>query len=419
MAFALLIASPVLARLRFGPRLAATLAVLGGFALLTRFEPSVLRATAMAAVAATGTAFGRPSSSRRALGLGVAAMVLVDPMLATSLGFQLSAAATAGIVLGARPIERALPGPRWLAAPLSLTIAAQLAVSPLLVATFGPLPVASLPANVLAGPAAGPVMVWGLTGGLVAGLVGGPLATALHLPTRLMLTWLEGVALGATRLPLGSLGPAHLALAAAGLALLLATRPRPTTAPPPSPGPVGRAAAGRAGAAEPSGGSRPGRPCRAFARPRRWWVVGAGWAVGAAGGGGVGGRRARRGGVAAAAGDRAGRAGRRGHGVAGAGGERARGRRPRSGGGRARRAAPRQGVGNLDAVVLRSNARSTADLVAVLRRRWPRVNVVAPPAADGRAPPPGAVALPRARRSPWATWPWPSRPTHPVTSTSA
>ncbi len=390
VAFALVIASPVLARLRFGPRLAATLAVLAGFALLTRFEPSVLRATAMAAVAATGTAFGRPSSSRRALGLGVAGMVLVDPMLATSLGFQLSAAATAGIVLGARPIEGALPGPRWLAAPLSLTIAAQLAVAPLLVAAFGALPVASLPANVLAGPVAGPVMVWGLTGGLVAGLAGGPLAGALHLPTRLMLTWLEGVALAATRLPLGSLDVAHLALAAAGLALLLAAR---SLAAPARSGsarsgepsaPSGAAALRPVSSPPPAPGSADGPDVGASGwRGRARWaravgvglvvaaLVGAAWPRPVATGPvelGIGATawRGRHASVLVVDG--------RAHAETVLGGL-------REAGGR-----------GLDVVVLRSNARSTGDLLAVLRRRWPRVHVVAPPAAGDRTPPAGARA---------------------------
>ena len=50
-----------------------------------------------------------------------------------------------------------------------MTIAAQLGVAPVLIARFGPIPLASVPANVLAVPAAGLVMSWGLTGGIVAG----------------------------------------------------------------------------------------------------------------------------------------------------------------------------------------------------------------------------------------------------------
>ena len=127
-------------------------------------------------------------------------------------------------MVGAERVERWLPGPRWLAAPLAVTLAAQAAVSPLLVATFGGVPLASVPANLLAAPAAGPVMVWGLTGGLVAGVAGGPVAQVLHLPSRVLLAWLEGVAQAAVRWPLGELRLAHL-VALAGAAALMSARP--------------------------------------------------------------------------------------------------------------------------------------------------------------------------------------------------
>ena len=81
------------------------------FAAVTRFEPSVLRATAMAALAAVGVTVGRPGSTGRLLALAVAGLVVVDPLLVHSLGFRLSVAATAGIVVLAGPLHRALPGP--------------------------------------------------------------------------------------------------------------------------------------------------------------------------------------------------------------------------------------------------------------------------------------------------------------------
>jgi competence protein ComEC len=225
VAFVMLLAAPALLRLRFGPRLVATLLVLGGFALVTRFEPSVLRATAMAAVAAGGAALGRPASTLRVLALGVTGILLVDPLLAASLGFRLSVTGAAGIVVGAARLAPVLPGPRWLALPLSVTLAAQLAVAPLLVAAFGAVPVASLPANLLALPAVGPVMVWGLTGGLVAGLTGGAMATVLHLPTRALLAWIDGVATAAARWPLGELHASHVAwLSGAALMAVAAGR---------------------------------------------------------------------------------------------------------------------------------------------------------------------------------------------------
>jgi competence protein ComEC len=229
VAFVLLLVRPLLVRLRFAPRLVAGIAVLAGFALLTRFEPSVLRATAMAGVGALGAAVGRPSSGLRRLGLAVAGLLLVDPLLVTSLGFRLSVAGAAGIIAGAGPIARVLPGPRWLAVPLGVTGAAQLAVAPLLVQAFGPVTLVSLPANLLAVPAAGPVMTWGLTAGLAAGVLGGPVAALLHLPSRLLLAWIEGVAVTAADHPLGLLGAPHVVGLLAAVALArLATHVRPT-----------------------------------------------------------------------------------------------------------------------------------------------------------------------------------------------
>ena len=111
-----------------------------------------------------GTTLGRPLTSLRVLALAVAGLVLIDPLLVRSLGFPLSVAASAGIILlGAGPAAR-LPGPGPLAELVAVTLAAQGAVAPLLVLLPGGVPLAAVPANLLAVPAAGPLMVWGLTG---------------------------------------------------------------------------------------------------------------------------------------------------------------------------------------------------------------------------------------------------------------
>src|SRR5690606_1035348 len=104
-----------------------------------------------------------------------------------SVGFTLSVGATGAIVALAEPLADALPGPRILREPLAVTVAAQLGVAPILLVTFGPMPLASLPANLLAVPAAGALMAWGITAGMLAGALGGDVATAIHLPTRLLL----------------------------------------------------------------------------------------------------------------------------------------------------------------------------------------------------------------------------------------
>ena len=212
VAFVLAITGPVLRRLGHRQRFVFVLAVLLLFATVTRFEPSVVRASVMTAVAAVAALVGTEMSSRRILGVAVAALVLVDPLIVHSVAFQLSVAASAGILLWSARVARAVPGPRWLVEALAVTSTAQLAVAPLLVWRFDGLPVASLPANLLAGPAAGPVMMWGLTGGLVAGVLPAGVAEVLHVPTRAALWWINSVASQVPLLPFGRLGAVHIAL---------------------------------------------------------------------------------------------------------------------------------------------------------------------------------------------------------------
>lgn len=205
VAYALVAFGPLLRSLRWRTRLPATLAVLGAFALVVRFEPSVLRAIAMAGVATLAAASGRPSEGSRILALAVLALVLIDPLLVRSIGFLLSVSASAAILALAPRIRLALGGPDLVAEPLSITLAAQVGTAPLLLATFGPLPVASIPANLLAVPVAGALMVWGLVAGFVAGVVPAAVAGALHLPSHAMTWWLATVADRAAALPLGSI----------------------------------------------------------------------------------------------------------------------------------------------------------------------------------------------------------------------
>ncbi|MBW3580198.1 MAG: ComEC/Rec2 family competence protein [Actinobacteria bacterium] len=219
VAFVLVLCRPALRRLGLAGRWAASLAVISFFGLLTRWEPSVLRASAMAALAVTAVGLGRPTSRGRLLALAVAAVVLLDPLLVHSVGFRLSVGASAGILVLATPLARRLPGPRWLAEAVAVTLGAQVGVAPVLVPVFGGLPVASVPANLLAVPAAGPLMAWGLTAGLAAGVVGPPADAVLHLPTSWLLAWVAGVARWAATLPLGQLGLAHLGAAGAIVAV--------------------------------------------------------------------------------------------------------------------------------------------------------------------------------------------------------
>jgi len=217
VAFLLAVASPGLRRCRPGVRWVLTVGLLAWFAALTRFEPSVLRATVMAGISATAFGLGRVGSPLRLLAYAVTLLLVVDPFLVWSVGFWLSACATAGIVLLAGRITEALPGPTWLTLPVGVSLAAQVGVAPVVWWVFGGEPVAALPANVLAEPAAAFTMTFGLPAGLVAAALPDTLAALLHGPTVLCVRWLRFVARGAAALDVPALRP----LAAAGHAVAL------------------------------------------------------------------------------------------------------------------------------------------------------------------------------------------------------
>jgi competence protein ComEC len=156
--------------------------VLGLFAVVTRWEPSVLRATVMAALTLGAFVFGRRADPLHGLGLAMIALLAFDPFLLWGVGFQLSCAATAGILLLGPQVARRLDRwPRTLAQGAAVTIAAQAAVLPLLVVHFRRLSLAGIPANLAVLPLVPPAMLLGLAGGLVALVSPAAAGPLLHL----------------------------------------------------------------------------------------------------------------------------------------------------------------------------------------------------------------------------------------------
>jgi len=229
VAFTLGLIAPLLRRAPRGLRLAATLATLFVFGAMTRWEPSVLRACAMAACAVVAVHVGRPARATRVLALAVGGLLLLDPFLVHSVGFQLSCGASLGIALLAAPIASTLRGPAWFRESFATTAAAQLGVAPVLLPVFGSMPLVALPANLLAVPIAGPLTMWGLVGGVVGGSlrpVASSLVTIVQLPTRLMADAMLGIADGAARVPFAVDLPLALACAAIAALMFLARRGR-------------------------------------------------------------------------------------------------------------------------------------------------------------------------------------------------
>lgn len=220
VAFVLLVAAPVLRRGRLGMRWLGALVVLGAFTAVTRAEPSVVRAVAMAGVAATAHLLGRSASPLRILAVGVLCLTVVDPLLWWSVGLQLSVAATTSLIVVRPHLARRLAGPRWWREALATVLAAQIGTFPLLASIGATTSVATVAANLAAVPVAGATMVWGLTAGVLAAVAPPAAAAVLHLPTRAMLWWIDSVATWASspRWPLlgaASFGILTVALAAA------------------------------------------------------------------------------------------------------------------------------------------------------------------------------------------------------------
>jgi competence protein ComEC len=193
VAFMLALIGPLLRRLPLGARSALALLTIVTFAAVTRFEPSVLRASALAAVSVLSALSGRPVARLRALILACIALLLADPFLIHSLGFVLSAGASAGIVLFAGPIATRLRGPAPVRDALAVSLAAQVGVTPILLIAFDSVPLVTPLTNVLAAPAAAALGAFGLPVALASGIVPA-LGPVLHPVNAVLLWWVTAVA---------------------------------------------------------------------------------------------------------------------------------------------------------------------------------------------------------------------------------
>ena len=205
-------------------RVVVGLVALGGFVLLVTPEPSVVRAAVMAGVAMLGVLLGRAGVGMAVLSLSIAVLLIADPWLAGSLGFALSALATASLLLFARPLADGLARwmPRALALALSVPLAAQLACGPLLVLIAPSVPLYGVVANLLAGPAAPVATVVGLAACVAAPLPW--LQSGLTAIAWVPAAWVAGVATAFSALPGGQLPwaegwPGAAALLATGSAI--------------------------------------------------------------------------------------------------------------------------------------------------------------------------------------------------------
>ncbi|MDH3498638.1 MAG: ComEC/Rec2 family competence protein [Acidimicrobiia bacterium] len=132
------------------------------FAAITRWEPSVLRACVMAGLVLTARAVGLALTPWAALGAATGILVAWSGALATSVGFQLSVAAAAGVIAGAGYWRRPVIGPA-----VSTAVSAHMAVAPILLLRFGEIPTWGPVVNLVAAPIVGLATIMGAAGVLV------------------------------------------------------------------------------------------------------------------------------------------------------------------------------------------------------------------------------------------------------------
>ena len=202
VAIVLAVVAGIVRKVSLGWRTLLCLVALALYVIVVGPEPSVLRAAAMGVVALAGLVWGRRSEPLQALGVALIILLAVRPQMVTSVGLQLSAGATAGIVLWGQSFAaffaRLLPLP--IAYALGATVAAQVAVAPLLALVFGQVSLIAPLANLLALPAVAPATVLGLAAAVV-GLAVPLLGSALGGLSGPWAGWILGVAETLSRLP--------------------------------------------------------------------------------------------------------------------------------------------------------------------------------------------------------------------------
>src|SRR3954452_22249480 len=209
-------------------RSVVTIVAIVAYVLFAGASPSVVRAALMAGVVLIARESGRAGRAAAALGWAAVLLLVADPGLIRDAGFQLSSLATAGLIAWATPLTGWFESmgrgrlPRWLSESLGVSLAAQAATLPIVLASFGRLAILSPAVNLVVVPLIAPAMAAGLValGGGALILAGGPavVGSVLAAPGWLILRVLVALVQGAAGLPFASvtLGAPFDVIAAVG-----------------------------------------------------------------------------------------------------------------------------------------------------------------------------------------------------------
>ncbi|MCR4429826.1 MAG: DNA internalization-related competence protein ComEC/Rec2 [Tepidanaerobacteraceae bacterium] len=171
------------------------------YCFMAGLSPSVLRAAIMIMVLMLGRAAGRKNDPLNSLGLAAQVLLLFNPLYLFSVSFQLSFAATLGIILFYKRFRDFLsPLPHFLRDSLAVIISAQLMVWPFAAYYFHKVSLISFFSNLAIVPAVGLILILGIVSGLI-GLVCLPVGIIPVKITGALLSAVEHAAVFSSKLP--------------------------------------------------------------------------------------------------------------------------------------------------------------------------------------------------------------------------
>jgi competence protein ComEC len=195
------------------------LSVICFYTLLTGMNPPVVRGAIMASLFLAAELLGRQRTAVTSLAFAAAIMVGISPQILWDASFQLSFLAMAGLIFLAPPLmnlgrravnktigEEGIGGAlaNIVTDSLSVTLAATIAVWPLIAHYFGIFSLAGPPATFLALPALPGIIVTGALAGLI-GLFALPVAQVIGWLAWLFLSYMLLIVTGFASLPLSSI----------------------------------------------------------------------------------------------------------------------------------------------------------------------------------------------------------------------
>jgi competence protein ComEC len=206
-------------------RAGVTIGLIWLYILIAGSPPSAIRAGVVATFVLAAPLLGRQISPLHFMSTMLALVLSYNPDLIYSTGFQLSVAAVFGILLLTKPLKSLLERtlfrplkkpPTQLSNLICVSLAAQIATSPIVAATFDQVSIVGVFTNLIAVPISGPILILGLLRSL-AGNLYPLLAYPLNACNGFLVTILIQSAQGAASLPFASVRTPGVTLLLVGL----------------------------------------------------------------------------------------------------------------------------------------------------------------------------------------------------------